>query len=56
MRDAYIVALSALDGEVSREMAFHAGCNDFISKPFQPQGLVEVLRVHFHGEHQSGND
>jgi CheY-like chemotaxis protein len=56
LKEIYIVALSASDGEASRAMAFDAGCDDFISKPFQPQGLVEVLRVHFHGDHESGND
>ena len=47
MRSTYIVALSALDGEISREMAFDAGCNDFISKPFLAAALVQVLTVHF---------
>jgi two-component system cell cycle response regulator DivK len=47
MKGTYIVALSALDGEISREMAFDAGCNDFIAKPFLAAALVQVLTVHF---------
>ncbi len=46
----YIVALSALDGEISRSMAFDAGCNDFIAKPFLPAALVAVLTVHFRAD------
>ena len=47
MKDTYIVALSAMDGEISREMAFDAGCNDFIAKPFLAAALVQVLVLHF---------
>ena len=50
MKDAYIVALSAMDGEISREMAFDAGCNDFIAKPFLAAALVQVLVLHFRGD------
>jgi two-component system cell cycle response regulator DivK len=49
MKDTYIIALSAMDGEISREMAFDAGCNDFIAKPFLAQALVQVLEAHFRG-------
>ena len=50
MKGTYIIALSAMDGEISREMAFDAGCNDFIAKPFLAQALVEILTAHFRGE------
>jgi CheY-like chemotaxis protein len=53
MAETYIVALSAMDGEISREMAFDAGCNDFIAKPFLAPALVEVLRIHFQGDRGS---
>lgn len=46
-RPVYIIALSALDGDASRALAFDAGCDDFIAKPFLPAGLVAVLRAHF---------
>ncbi len=49
MKDKYIIALSAMDGEISREMAFDAGCNDFIAKPFLAAALVHVLALHFRG-------
>ncbi|MEA2749693.1 MAG: two-component system, cell cycle response regulator DivK [Myxococcales bacterium] len=54
MKSTYIIALSAMDGEISREMAFDAGCNDFIAKPFLADALVQVLTVHFRGEPPSG--
>jgi two-component system cell cycle response regulator DivK len=47
MKSTYIVALSALDGAISREMAFDAGCNDFIAKPFLAAALVQILVLHF---------
>jgi len=50
MKGTYIVALSAMDGEISREMAFDAGCNDFIAKPFLAAALVQVLVLHFRDE------
>ena len=50
MAGTYIIALSAMDGEISREMAFDAGCNDFIAKPFLATALVEVLKLHFRGD------
>jgi CheY-like chemotaxis protein len=54
MAGAYIIALSAMDGEISRSMAFDAGCNDFIAKPFLATALVQVLTVHFRGEPGGG--
>ena len=50
MKNTYIVALSAMDGEISREMAFDAGCNDFIAKPFLAAALVQVLALYFRGD------
>ena len=50
MASTYVIALSAMDGEISREMAFDAGCDDFIAKPFLATALVEVLRLHFRGD------
>ena len=50
MKNTYIIALSAMDGEISREMAFDAGCNDFIAKPFLAAALVQVLVLHFRDE------
>jgi CheY-like chemotaxis protein len=47
MAGVYIIALSAMESEVSREMAFDAGCNDFIGKPFLAEALAQVLLMHF---------
>lgn len=56
MKGTYIVALSAMDGEISREMAFDAGCNDFIAKPFLAAALVQVLTLHFRRDPSSSGD
>jgi len=44
LRNVYIVALSALEGDQSRAMAFDAGCDDFVAKPLLPAALAEILR------------
>lgn len=54
MAGVYIIALSAMESELSREMAFDAGCNDFIAKPFLAEALAQVLKMHFRGG--EGND
>ncbi len=45
LRDVYILALSALEGDESRSMAFDVGCDDFAAKPLLPASLAEILRV-----------
>jgi two-component system cell cycle response regulator DivK len=47
LTETYILVLSAMDGETSRSMAFDAGCNDFVRKPFLGAALAEVLVGHF---------
>jgi CheY-like chemotaxis protein len=49
MAGVYIIALSAMESELSREMAFDAGCDDFIAKPFLAEALAQVLAMHFRG-------
>lgn len=44
LRDVYIMALSALEGEQSRAMAFDAGCDDFVAKPLLPAALAAILQ------------
>jgi two-component system cell cycle response regulator DivK len=56
MAETYIIALSAMDGEISRSMAFDAGCNDFIAKPFLATALVQVLQIHFRGDDAPAGD
>ncbi|MDB4937102.1 MAG: hypothetical protein JWP87_4074 [Labilithrix sp.] len=55
LEHTYIIALSAMDGEISRSMAFDAGCNDFIAKPFLATALVQVLALHFRGDRSGGS-
>ena len=45
LRSVYILALSALEGDQSRSMAFDAGCDDFAAKPLLPASLAEILRT-----------
>ena len=53
MADTYLLVLSAMDGEFSRAMAFDAGCNDFIRKPFLGAALAEVILGHFRARDRS---
>jgi PAS domain S-box-containing protein len=41
-----VLALTAGATVVERQNAFDAGMNDFISKPFEPQAMVRLLRRH----------
>jgi two-component system phosphate regulon response regulator PhoB len=41
-----IIILSALDGEKSRQMGRTCGAVDFLTKPFDPDRLMEVIAKH----------
>jgi two-component system phosphate regulon response regulator PhoB len=41
-----IIILSALDGEKSRQMGRNCGAVDFLTKPFDPDRLMEVIARH----------
>jgi two-component system phosphate regulon response regulator PhoB len=41
-----IIILSALDGEKSRQMGRTCGAVDFLTKPFDPDRLMEVISRH----------
>ena len=41
-----IIILSALDGEKSRQMGRNCGAVDFLTKPFDPDRLMEVIAKH----------
>jgi two-component system phosphate regulon response regulator PhoB len=41
-----IIILSALDGEKSRQMGRTCGAVDFLTKPFDPDRLMEVIARH----------
>lgn len=49
LEHTYIIALSAVGGEIRRSMAFDAGRDDFVAKPFLA-ARVAVLAVHFSAE------
>lgn len=39
-----IVAVSAYGAEQYRELALEAGCNEYVSTPFDPDALEELIR------------
>ena len=41
-----IIILSALDGEKSRQMGHACGAVDYLTKPFDPDKLMEVITKH----------
>ena len=41
-----IIILSALDGEKSRQMGRSCGAVDYLTKPFDPDRLMEVIAKH----------
>ena len=43
MKNVPIIAVSAYGAEQFREAALEAGCNEYISTPFVPDELAEVL-------------
>lgn len=43
LRDTPIIMLSGCDGEQHRSRARLAGCNAYLTKPFRPLQLVEVV-------------
>lgn len=43
-KDVIIIAQTALLSPGEREMAMEAGCNDFVSKPFDQKELLSLIR------------
>ena len=41
-----IIILTALDGEKSRRQGFECGAVDYLTKPFDPDRLMEVIAKH----------
>lgn len=44
LRDVPIVAVSAYGAEHWRERALEAGCNEYVSTPFEPQELSTLIK------------
>ncbi|PCI96379.1 MAG: hypothetical protein COB15_10450 [Flavobacteriales bacterium] len=49
-RNIPIVALTAHATEGEREKCIHAGANDYLSKPFQPNQLLNIIEVMTHAK------
>lgn len=45
--DVYIICLTALDQEPDQVMGYHAGADDYITKPFSLSVLTLKLQAHF---------
>jgi two-component system OmpR family response regulator len=48
-----IIILSALDGEKSRQQGKSLGAVDYLTKPFDPDRLMEVITRHASGSHDA---
>ena len=44
--DAKIIGFSSMDEEEIKPQALNAGCIDYITKPFEPQNLLSVIKTH----------
>jgi CheY-like chemotaxis protein len=45
-KEAIVIGISASAYDTTKEESFAAGCNDFLSKPFQIEEILECLHVH----------
>ena len=48
LADVPIVAVSAYGAEQFRGLALQAGCNEYVSTPFEPEELERVIRSYVH--------
>ena len=46
--DVPIVAVSAYGADQFRELALAAGCNEYVSTPFEPKSLERIIRSLMH--------
>jgi CheY-like chemotaxis protein len=44
LRDVPIVAVSAYGAESWRDRAIEAGCNEYVSTPFDPKSLIQLIQ------------
>ena len=50
LRRTPIVAVSAYGADEYRSIALEAGCNEYVSTPFEPQSLANLIEVLLSGE------
>ena len=48
LADVPIVAVSAYGAEQFRGLALQAGCNEYVSTPFEPKDLERLIRSYLH--------
>jgi CheY-like chemotaxis protein len=58
LRRTPIVAVSAYGADEYRSIALEAGCNEYVSTPFEPQSLANLIKALLNGEptHVNGQD
>jgi CheY-like chemotaxis protein len=49
-KDAVLIAVSALNGEATAEMARRAGCADYVRKPIEIEGFLDLVVRHLGGK------
>lgn len=48
LADVPIVAVSAYGADMFRGLALQAGCNEYVSTPFEPSDLERLIRSYLH--------
>lgn len=56
LRRTPIVAVSAYGANEYRSIAIEAGCNEYVSTPFEPNALAELIKNLLAGNDPSGNN
>jgi len=44
-KDIPIIAVTAKSMELDKEKALEVGCNDYVSKPIQPDNLISIMKA-----------
>ena len=56
LRRTPIVAVSAYGADEYRRIAIAAGCNEYVSTPFEPTGLAELIETLLNDETETDQD
>jgi len=56
LRRTPIVAVSAYGADEYRSIAIEAGCNEYVSTPFEPNALAELIKTLLAAKESAGNN